>query len=292
MTRETGFRGSIPTASNRPKTDIVDLFQAVFLALIQGVTEFLPVSSSAHLVLPSILLGWPDQGLAFDTSVHLGSLLAVTVYFRRDIFKLSTATIRLVTRGQSTPESGFAINLLIASLPILPVGFLLRFQIEQHLRSVEVIIVTTIVFAIFLYLADRRHSDRSPETSLNWKQAVLIGISQCLALIPGTSRSGVTMTTALAAGFSREAASRISFLISIPTIAGAGCLKLIDLATGQEPVLWEYLAIGTLVSMASAYLCIYLFLETINRVGFLPFVLYRLLLGVVLFTITAWRFAS
>jgi undecaprenyl-diphosphatase len=260
----------------------VDFLQAVFLALIQGLTEFLPVSSSAHLILPSKLFGWPDQGLAFDTAVHLGSLLAVTWYFRRDIGQLVSALRQSMAAKQLNEEGKFAVNLIIASLPILPVGFLLRFQIEQNLRSLDIIIITTVVFAILLFVADRQGKKVLHATELNWRQALLIGMSQCLALIPGTSRSGITMTTALLAGFSREGASRISFLISIPTIAAAGSLKLFDLSNSPQPVDWTLLLTGFFLAMISAYLCIKFFMKLITSIGYLPFVIYRLLLGALL----------
>jgi undecaprenyl-diphosphatase len=257
----------------------LDLLQAVSLALIQGITEFLPISSSAHLILPSLILGWPDQGLAFDTSVHLGTLLAVIWYFRRDISRLTGSIKDAVMSGQTSTDSKYAVNLIIASLPILPVGFLLRFDIEQHLRSVDVIIAATIVFAVLLIVSDQIGKKRIDDSALTWRQALLIGFSQCLALIPGTSRSGITMTTALLAGFSREGASRISFLISIPTIAGAATLKIADLFTSTDPVDWQLLILCSTLAMISAYLCIKLFIDFIARIGFLPFVLYRLMLG-------------
>jgi undecaprenyl-diphosphatase len=261
----------------------LDLLQAVSLALIQGITEFLPISSSAHLILPSLILGWPDQGLAFDTSVHLGTLLAVIWYFRQDLSRLTRSTMDAIISGQTSTDSKYAVNLIIASVPILPVGFILRFDIAQHLRSVDVIIATTLVFAVLLFVADQmsknRIDDNVEEKALTWRQALLIGFSQCLALIPGTSRSGITMTTALLAGFSRESASRISFLISIPTIAGAATLKIADLSTSTAPVDWGLLILCSTLAMISAYLCIKLFLDVIARIGFLPFVLYRLVLG-------------
>lgn len=263
----------------------MDLLQVFFLALIQGITEFLPISSSAHLILPSLILGWPDQGLAFDTSVHLGSLLAVTGYFRRDITRLGGSVMMAARTGQMDADSRFAVNLVIASLPILPVGFLLRFDIEQHLRSIDVIIVATLVFGVLLYLADRFGKKKFNDTSLTCKQSILIGLSQCLALIPGTSRSGITMTSALLAGFDRQGAARISLLISIPTIAGAATLKIFDLLAATDPVDWSNLFIASTLAMISAYLCIKLFLDFITRIGFLPFVLYRFFLGGLLLTL-------
>ncbi len=263
----------------------MDLVQALLLALIQGLTEFLPISSSAHLILPFEVLGWPDQGLAFDTAVHLGSLIAVLWYFRTDVKNLITAVFSAVLQGKSSEESRFAVNLLIASLPVIVAGLAFKDLVETNLRGVSVIAATTIGFGILLYIGDRAGSRTRIEHSLNWRQALLIGIAQCFALIPGTSRSGVTMTVALLAGFTREAASRISFLMSIPAIAGAATLKTVDLATGDAPIDWAGLSVGLIVSAISAYVCIRLFLDFISRIGFLPFVIYRLILGTLLFAL-------
>ncbi|MFT7688523.1 MAG: undecaprenyl-diphosphatase [Candidatus Azotimanducaceae bacterium] len=255
--------------------------QSILLALIQGITEFLPISSSAHLILPSSLFGWPDQGLAFDIAVHLGTLLAVMWYFRSDIVSLSLAFIGQLG-GKASKEGRFAINLIIASIPIIPAGLLLKPLIEGDLRSVDVIIITTIFFGIMLYVADRLGSRQKDALELNWKDALLIGFSQCFALIPGSSRSGVTISMALLLGYTRECAARISFLLSIPAIAGAGTLKTFDLITLDTHVDWQSLALGAGVSFISAYICIRVFLRLIESVGVLPFVIYRLALGGVL----------
>ena len=233
-------------------------------------------------MLPSQLLDWDDQGLAFDTAVHFGSLLAVMIFFRTDLVRLISAGSRTLA-GDSTVEGSFALNLLIASLPIIPVGYFARFFIEGQLRSLEVIATTTIVFGLALWAADG--SNYRGSKSLTPVLAIWIGIAQCLALIPGTSRSGITMTAALLAGFSRTDATRISFLISIPTILAATCLKLFDLAASNESTNWYAACVGVVVSGISAYLCIKLLLSFIEQVSFLPFVAYRLLLGTILLVI-------
>jgi undecaprenyl-diphosphatase len=260
----------------------VDYLQLISLALIQGLTEFLPISSSAHLILPFEVLGWPDQGLAFDTAVHLGSLIAVLWYFRLDLFRLISATMAFTFSGKSTTDSRFAINLLIGSLPIIPVGLLLQGMIETNFRAIGVIAFTTISFGLLLWLADIKGRRIRTENELNWRQALIIGVAQCFALIPGTSRSGVTMTAALFCGFDRESASRISFLLAIPAIAGAATLKTYDLVTSDAGVDWATLGLGCGLSAISAYLCIRLFLNVISQMGFLPFVIYRLFLGTAL----------
>lgn len=260
----------------------MDLIQLSILALIQGVTEFLPISSSAHLLLPHHLLGWQDQGLAFDTAVHFGSLVAVLIYFRADILTLTTALMNAAISRQHSADSRFAVNLLIACVPVLAIGFFGRVLIEQELRSLEVIIGATIIFAIVLLAADLTGKRERPADHLDVTGAILIGLSQCVALIPGASRSGVTMTMALMLGFSREGASRISFLISIPVISGACLLKMIDLATSGHAVDWVTIFAGATAAGLSAYFCIRLFLGFIERIGFMPFIVYRLILGVVL----------
>ena len=259
----------------------MDYIQTVILALIQGLTEFLPISSAAHLILPSAILGWPDQGLAFDTAVHLGTLLAVMLYFRGDLYSLGRALIKHLS-GHASAESYFAINLLIASLPLIPTGFLLKDMIEHELRSVHIIVVTTLAFAVLLYGADRLGRQTKTSAKFNPLDALAIGFAQCFALVPGTSRSGVTMTLALVLGYTREHASRIAFLLSIPAIGGAATLKTIDLVQANTPVAWQFLGVGLFISFVSAYACIHLFLEVIQRIGFTPFVIYRLALGALL----------
>ncbi len=258
----------------------MDILQAMALALIQGVTEFLPISSSAHLILPAKLLGWPDQGLAFDTAVHFGSLIAVIIFFRAEVLGLFNGVYAHLLKGKVSDESRLAYNVLIASLPIVPVGYAARFLIEAELRSVQVIATTTIVFGIALWLAD--HYRKQGNTPLTPLKALGIGIAQCFALIPGISRSGVTMTMALLLGQSRTEAARISFLISIPAIAGAASLKLWDITHQQAAIHWPELIIGTFFAAISAYACIAWLLNVVERIGYLPFVLYRLVLGVLL----------
>lgn len=259
-------------------TRILDYLQTLFLALVQGITEFLPISSSAHLILPFDILGWPDQGLAFDVAVHLGTLAAVIIYFWRDLVSLLIGFLQQL-QGKSNSEGQFAIQLLVASLPIVALGLLLKSFVENELRTSEVIAYATIVFGIVLYLSDVFGRKQSREDALNLKHALVIGFAQCLALIPGTSRSGITMSAALALGYTRQSASRISFLLSVPTILGASVLLIRDLVTTNAVVPWVQLGVGMSVSAITAYLCIRLFLNVIDRVGFVPFVLYRLVLG-------------
>lgn len=259
-------------------------YQAVVLALIQGLSEFLPVSSSGHLLLPSQLLGWADQGLAFDVAVHLGSLIAVVLYFRDDLTRLGIAWTGSVFRGRHCVESTLAWQLILATAPAALVGGLFAELIEAHLRSVSVVASATIFFGVLLGFADRGSSESARQQPFSWRHSFLIGIAQALALIPGTSRSGVTITMALALGYSREAAARFSFLLAIPIIVLSGGYKGTQILQGGT-IDWISMGIGVSVSGLSAYACIYYFLRFVQRVGMMPFVIYRVLLGVLLLTI-------
>ncbi len=260
----------------------MDIFQVIVLALIQGLTEFLPISSSAHLILPPQLLGWQDQGLTFDVAVNTGSLLAVVIYFRRELFSMFTAwTGSLVTR-QQTQESKLAWWIILATIPAVIFGFTAKDFISTHLRNIEVIATTTIVFGLLLWWADKLNREGFSEFQVGWKKALLIGFAQAMALIPGTSRSGATITAALALGLSREAAARFSFLMSVPVSLGAAILVVKDLLSSQEAIDYQALILGTALSFVAAYLCIHYFLKIISRMGMTPFVIYRLALGAIL----------
>jgi undecaprenyl-diphosphatase len=263
----------------------MDLLQLVFLAFMQGFTEFLPISSSAHLILPSQLLGWPDQGLAFDVAVHVGSLLAVMTYFRQEVADITVGWLSSLRSGQQNQQSRMGWSIIVATIPGALAGLLLGGFIESNLRSVFVIASTTIFFGILLWFADRVSQKAHGHGELNWVAVIVIGLSQTLALIPGTSRSGVTMTAALFMGLNRELAARFSFLLSIPIILAAGGLKTVELVEQSQAVPWGDLLLGSAVSAATAYACIYLFLKHIDKIGFLPFVIYRLVLGIILFAI-------
>ncbi len=261
----------------------MEWFHVVALAIIQGITEFLPISSSAHLILPSEVLGWPDQGLAFDVAVHVGSLLAVLIYFRQDVWLLATNWGKQLSFQQHDKQQATLAWLVIfATIPAGLAGLLFNDFIEEHLRSSLVIAVTTILFGVVLLLSERFSKMTVNEYNLGWKRALLIGLAQMLALIPGTSRSGITMTAALFLGLTRTAAARFSFLLSIPLILAAGGKKTQELLDAGIAAPWLEIIVGVLLSAVSAYLCIHYFLKLIEKLGFLPFVVYRLLLGTVL----------
>jgi undecaprenyl-diphosphatase len=249
---------------------------------LQGLTEFLPISSSAHLILLPNLLGWEDQGLAFDVAVHVGTLLAVMIYFRHELQRLLGAWFASCLYRQMNVDARLAWLLLLATVPAALAGLLLYDVVETYLRSPLVIALATIGFGLLLGVADRRGRQERSEDTLMLTDAIWIGLAQALALIPGTSRSGITMTAGLALGLTRSAAARFSFLLSIPVILMAGGFESLQLLQQSTPVAWSDLLLGTAVAAISAYLCIHFFMRLIERIGMLPFVAYRLLLGVFL----------
>lgn len=253
----------------------MDTLQLILLSLVQGLTEFLPVSSSAHLVLLSEFLGEEDQGIIFDVGVHFGTLLAALVYFRSDLKKM---IINLGSHKLLSEENNLTTNLVIGVIPILLAGFLLRDFVNLHLRNSEVIAYATIIFGIFLYTAQLRKGKEDLD-SVNLKQALIIGLFQCLALIPGTSRSGITITAGLFLGLSATAASRFSFLLAIPTIGAIALAELIRISFIDITDNGTELSIALIISFLVAYISIDMFLKLIDRIGFTPFVIYRLLLG-------------
>ncbi len=262
----------------------MDFLTAIVLALVQGLTEFLPISSSAHLILVPQLLGWPDQGLAFDVAVHLGTLLAVFAYFYREVFSIVVAWGgSLVGRPHNAVDARLGWMIILATLPVIVAGLIFEDLVSTQLRTPLVIATATAVFGVALWLADLRRKEVADEHNIAMKTALLIGLAQVLALVPGTSRSGITMTAGLLLGLSRETAARFSFLLSMPTIAGAAVLETAELVQSPAPVPWLFLAVGLAVAAVSAYLCIRLFLGVIGRIGMLPFMLYRLVLAAALF---------
>jgi len=262
-----------------------ETLRAIVLAVIQGLTEFLPISSSAHLILPAQLWGWPDQGLAFDVAVHLGSLLAVVYYFRSDLWQLARGGIAgaraCVKNPQAANDELRMLGLLaLASMPVALAGLTLRELVATELRGALVIAGATLVFGVLLGFADRR---RGTVVVPGWRAALIIGLAQVLALIPGTSRSGITITAALFCGLERQAAARFSFLLSIPVIVAASVVMLLDVQQGAQALHWQSMLIGVVVSSLAAYASIAMFLKLLDRIGLMPFVVYRCLLGGALF---------
>lgn len=261
----------------------MDTIQLLVLAVVQGLTEFLPISSSAHLILVPRLFGWPDQGLAFDVAVHIGSLIAVVGYFRHDISTLLLDWFKSCIARQAVGQSSLAWGVLWGTVPAALAGLLFNDLIENQLRSPLVIATTTIVFGLLLWVTDRWGRRNRKVSALGWRDVVIIGVAQAVALIPGTSRSGITMTAGLALGLTRDAAARFSFLLSVPLIALAGgykTLQLVQAGGGSQD--WEVLLAGVALSAIAAWVCIHYFMAWIARSSLLPFVIYRLILGVFL----------
>ena len=257
----------------------MDNLQLFLLAIVQGITEFLPISSSAHLILVPRMLGWADQGLVFDVAVHLGSLMAVIIYFRKELRIMSLAWLRSLAGQPHTPDGKLAWLIIVATLPAVIAGFLFEDIIETSLRAPWVIAMASIVFGVLLSVSEKTGDLSRSEYEIGWKQALIIGCWQVLALIPGTSRSGITITAGLLLGMNRRAAARFSFLLAIPVIIASGSLESYRMFTTVNPIGWTDLAIGALLSAISAGLCIHWFLKLIDRVGMAPFVIYRILLG-------------
>jgi undecaprenyl-diphosphatase len=261
----------------------MDIIQIITLALIQGLTEFLPISSSAHLILLPTFTNWQDQGLAFDVAVHVGSLVAVLMYFRADLSSLLGNWLKSMRTFEQTPESRLVWGVGIATIPVGLAGLAIKgMGVEEMLRSPLVLAGATIVFGLLLWFADVTGKRERNEFSLTWKDISIIGLAQALALIPGTSRSGITITAGLLLGLNRKAAARFSFLLAIPTIILAGGMETISLVKSTEPVNWDGLWLAFALSALSAYICIHLFISLLDKIGMLPFVIYRLILGVVL----------
>ena len=264
----------------------MDWLQALALALVQGLTEFLPISSSAHLVLTTELFGWPDQGLAFDVAVHVGSMFAVLAFFAKDFWRLADGSWRGLRQQRWNADARMAGMLVVATLPAGVAGLFLAGWVEAALRNVAVIAWASIGFGLLMGYADwrsRRGAGRVRAlTDMRWGQAALIGVAQALALIPGTSRAGITITAGLLAGFGHRDAARFSFLLATPLILASGALKGLDLALGDEPAHWPQLIVASAVAGVVAWLCIHYFLRWVERVGLMPFVAYRLVLGAAL----------
>jgi undecaprenyl-diphosphatase len=263
----------------------MDWLQTLSLALMQGLTEFLPISSSAHLILPRELLGWPEQGLAFDVALHVGTLAAVLAYFRVELLAMARGFLLSCTGGDGGSDGRLAWMLIIATVPLVPAGLLIAPIAETHLRSMLVIAFTTIFFGLLLGVADRADQRVAVRRTVDWRIALLIGFAQALALVPGTSRSGITMTAGLFAGLGRTEAARFSFLLSIPAIVASGSFEVLELLQQREGVDWARMAVGSLSAGVVAFLTIHWFLRLVERVGMMPFVIYRVLLGAVLLAI-------
>ncbi len=261
----------------------MDVIQAITLAILQGLTEFLPISSSAHLILLPVLFNWQDQGLAFDVAVHVGTLTAVMTFYRKDLAQIIRAWFASVVGKGLTEDAKLAWYVILGTIPVGLAGITLPDVVETTLRSPVVIAGATILFALLLWYSAKQAKEL--RSTITFLDAVVFGLFQALALIPGTSRSGITITAGLLTGLKREHAARFSFLLSIPVIALAGMVKGVDLYHSTEPVMWNYILIGVTLSAVVAYVTINWFLKLLDKIGMMPFVYYRLVLGVFLFSV-------
>ena len=260
------------------------IWQAVVMGIVQGLGEFLPISSSAHLVLVPWFFNWLDPGLTFDIALHIGTLIAVIAYFWRDWVKL----IRGAFQGTKSKEGRLFWYLVLATIPGAIMGLLLGEKAETVFRNPVLIAVMLIVLGVILYWADRKGRKLTDVNNISLGQSLMIGISQALAIIPGVSRSGITMTTGLLLGLTREGAARFSFLLSAPVIFGAGLIKVPDILANPGMVDAPFL-IGMLVSALSGAASIGFLLKYVQKKDFLPFVWYRFLLGSVVLLVALMR---
>lgn len=269
----------------------MELLHIIVLAVVQGLTEFLPISSSAHLILVPHVMGWSDQGLYFDMALHAGTVTAVVLYFRRQLLAMAVdwcrSVVPVAAMRRHTENSRLAWLILLGTIPAGLCGLFGKDFVETHLRSPLVIAFTTVIFGILLWLAWRFSSKRLNEYQVTVWDALLIGIAQAVALIPGTSRSGITITMGLARGLGAQAAARFSFLLSVPVMLASALMLVVDISRMDNPLVWRDMIAGAAAAAISGFLCIHYFLKLINRIGMLPFVVYRLCLGAVLFALYA-----
>ena len=261
-------------------------WRAALLALVQGVTEFLPISSSAHLILVPHLTGWRDQGLAFDIATHAGSLVAILVYFRRELAALVRAVPRALTRRAVVPGSDpFMLWVLaIGTVPVVVAGYLLQDWVAGEARNPLLIAATSIVFGLLLGWADWKGRETRRVEDVGWRDAVVVGLAQAVALVPGTSRAGITITAGRFLGLTRPDAARFSFLLAIPVGLIVSGKDALDLAGGGVAAVdWSAIAIGFLVSAVSAYAVVAWLLAWLQRQSLQAFVVYRVALGLFLF---------
>lgn len=270
------------------------LFEAIVLGLVQGLSEFLPISSSAHLILTSRVLGWVDQGLPFDAAVNTGSLIAVVIFVRRELVQIAAGAWRSLSGWRQETrfrlgEGRFALILAVATVPVGAAGWVGRDLVATAARNPAIIATTSILFGLLLWLADRRPEGDVYLSDIRLRTALLVGLAQALALVPGTSRAGITLTVALMLGFRREAAVRFSFLLAVPVgilVAGGELFEMAgrDLVAADV----EGMAIGFVTAAVSAYVAIVWLLRWIRRQSLLVFVAYRVMLGLVILATIVW----
>lgn len=254
------------------------LLEIIILAVVQGITEFLPISSSGHLRAAAKILGIPGSTLVIDVAVHVGTLGAVIIYFWRDIVRIFVGLIQLVT-GRRTDGGLLALYLIIATVPIFAAGYFGRDFIDSELRTLEIIGWTSIGFGIVLWGTDRMGMTVLNLDHLTYRNAIIIGIAQVLALVPGTSRAGITISAARMLGYQRTDAARFSMLLSIPAVAGAGLLITLELIASGDVAVSRAAVIAGILAFITALAAIALLMSWLKFAGFTPFVVYRVLMG-------------
>jgi undecaprenyl-diphosphatase len=260
---------------------VLDFLKAIVLGLIQGLTEFLPISSSAHLRIFPEWFGWGDPGAAFTAVIQIGTELAVLIYFRHDIWRIGSTWVRSLFRpeyrGHLDARMGWYV--IVGSLPIVILGVLLKETIEEDFRNLWIIGCTLIVLGLVLGVADRVGSQRRGVKHLTMRDTVLMGLAQAAALVPGVSRSGATISMGLFLGLNREAATRFAFLLAIPAVVGAGIFELKEIPHGHNDFGWGPTIVATIVSFVVGYAAIAWLLRYVSTRSYLPFVIYRIALG-------------
>jgi undecaprenyl-diphosphatase len=268
---------------------VSDLLKAVILGTIQGLTEFLPISSSAHLRIFPEFFGWEDPGAAFTAVIQIGTELAVLIFFRKDIWRIASMWLKSLVkpeyRGHLDARMGWYI--IIGSLPIVVLGILLKDVIERDFRNLWIIGTTLIVLGLVLGIADRVSSDDKQIRQITLRDAVLMGGAQALALIPGVSRSGATISMGRFLGYEREAATRYAFLLAIPAVVGAGLFELKEIPDGENAYGWGPTVVATVVSFVVGYAAIAWLLRYVTTRSYLPFVIYRICLGTLVLVLLA-----
>jgi len=258
-------------------------FHLLILALIQGLTEFLPVSSSAHLILLPALTGAEDQGITLDVAVHVGTLLAVIIYFRKDVGLALRGALDVLRGDRTSDGARLAILLVVATIPVVIAGFVLKVTgLADAMRSIVVIGWAMLLFGLVLYWTDQRGGTEKEMRGWSLREAIVLGIWQALALIPGTSRSGATISGARLQGYGREQAARISMLMSIPTIIASGSLLALDVVGQADWEIVKYAGIAAAMAFIAALFALTLMMRLLRSVSFTPYVIYRIVLGVVL----------
>jgi len=254
------------------------LFTIIIISIVQGLTEFIPVSSSGHLVLVPKLLNLQDQGLIMDLAVHIGTLFAVLVYYYKDIWQIAMGCIFWKDKRR-TSSRNLGIYIVLATIPAIIFGFAIHVMIPEGIRDIRIIVATTIIFGALMGLVDKYCFSEKKISEINLKSAMVIGFAQVLALIPGTSRSGVTMTAGRFLGFSRVDAARFSFLLSVPATAGAGALGVFDVIQSGNTQMGIDMLLAIIFSFFAGLLAISIMMNWLKRFGLMPFAIYRLILG-------------